>query len=100
MSTQRSKDRIQALKKEILKWEALNRIAKTQDYQEYLKPILEQAQINKWPDPVQENFSKIYRVEYGRALAFKEIQNILETAEAMIINLTKQINDPDKNYEI
>jgi len=39
-------------------------------------------------------------VEYGRALAFKEIQNILETAEAMIINLTKQINDPDKNYEI
>ena len=112
MSTKNSKDnqqssqqinrdnRIRLLKQELQKWEAFNRISKTEDYLKYLKPLLEQAQVNKWPDPAQENFSRIYPVEYGRATAYKEIQMLMESAEAMIQNISKQIKDPTKNYEI
>lgn len=52
-----------------------------------------------WPDPGQEDFSRTYPIEYGRATAYKEIQTLLDSAEKMIENITKQIADPDKNYE-
>ena len=62
--------------------------------------MLEKAQVNKWPDPLQDKFADAYKVEYGRATAYKEIFNIMELSEGMIKNLVKQINDPEKNYEI
>lgn len=92
--------RLTLLKQELLKWEAFNRMSHSQDYLEYLKPLLNQALHNKWPDPAQEDFDKKYIIEYSRAMAYKEIYDIMETAEAMIKNLTKQIKDPQKNYEI
>lgn len=30
--------------------------------------------------------------------AYKEIFNMIESAEAMAFNLSKQLKDPDKNY--
>jgi len=61
---------------------------------------LEQALNNKWPDPAQEDFDRKYIIEYSRAKAFQEIYETLERAEATIKVLTKQIKEPDKNYEI
>jgi ribosome-binding ATPase YchF (GTP1/OBG family) len=88
------------LKQELLKWEAFNRLAQSQDYLQYLKPVLQQALTNKWPDPLQTNFGDAYKVEYARAKAFEEIINIMASAESMIKNLVKQLEEPEKNYEI
>lgn len=97
-------DKKQTLKKEMLKWEALNRIFSTKDYQLYLKPILEGAFTNIWPDPTKassyEEFHKQYSEQYGRAMAYKEIFSMLEGAGRVLENLTKQVNDPDKNYAL
>ena len=94
------------------KWEALNRIAHSQDYQKFLKPILENAFHNSWMDPNQldkngrplfpthEAFHKAYTEQYGRAVAYKELYNMLDGAGAVLENVAKQINNPDKNYEL
>lgn len=37
---------------------------------------------------------------YGRSQAYKEIFNMIENAESMTVNLSKQIKDPEKNYEL
>jgi hypothetical protein len=55
---------------------------------------------NKWPDPSQEDFDRKYIIEFSRAKAYEEIYNMLEMAEEMIKNLSKQIKDPQKNYEL
>lgn len=85
------------MKQEALKWEALNRLSKSPEYLEYLKPILEQAFNNLWPDPAEsetvEGFFKQYTEQYGRAMAYKEIFNILSNASAVVINLSKQQDD-------
>jgi len=88
------------LKQELHKWEGLNLLAHNQEYQTYLKPLLQQAFHNKWPDPAQEDFDRKYIIEFSRAKAYEEIYNMLEMAEEMIKNLTKQMKDPQKNYEI
>ena len=59
-----------------------------------------QAQVNKWPDPLQDKFDDAYKVEYGRATAYKEIQMMMETSDKMILNIRKQMDTPEKNYEI
>jgi hypothetical protein len=92
--------RLTLLRQELQKWEAFNRLCHLKDYQDYLKPLLEQARLNKWPDPLQDKFEDVYKVEYGRATAYKEIQMLMDTAEGMIKNITKQMKDPEKNYEI
>lgn len=101
-----------ALKQEMQKWEALNRIFHSKDYQEYLKPILEGAFYNSWLNPneldkegrplfpTQEAFHKAYTEQYGRAIAYKELFNLLAGAGSVLENLSKQINNPEKNYEL
>ena len=100
------------LKKEMQKWEALHRISQSKDYTEYLKPILEAAFQNTWMNPNEltdsgepkfpnyESFHKAYTEQYGRAIAYKELYNMLSGAGAVLENLTKQINNPEKNYAI
>jgi hypothetical protein len=61
---------------------------------------LQSALNNKWPDPAQDDFDKKYIIEYSRAKAYEEVFNLMELAEKMIVNLRKQISDPDKNYAI
>ena len=92
--------RIVKLKQELLKQEALSRINKSQDYLQHLKPELETAFTNKWPDPSQKDFDRKYVIEFARANAYKEIFNKLATADHMIEAITKQIAEPEKNYEI
>jgi hypothetical protein len=99
-TTNQDNPKLVALKRALLQWEAFNRICHSQDYQEYLKPLLLSALNNKWPDPAQDDFDKKYIIEYSRAKAFEEIFSLMETAEPMIKNLTKQISDPQKNYEL
>lgn len=93
-------NRLILLKQELLRWEGLNRINKSVDYQTYLKPILEQAINNKWPDPAQEDFDRKYIIDYSRAKAFQELYETLARAESAIKALSKQVKEPDKNYEI
>jgi hypothetical protein len=88
------------LKQELLKWEGLNLLSHNQEYRTYLKPLLQAAFHNKWPDPAQEDFDRKYIIEFSRAKAYEEIYNMLEMAETMIKSLTKQMKDPQKNYEI
>ena len=94
----------QILKEEMRKWEALNRIYNSEDYQTHLKPILEQAFYNSWMNPSELNedgtpkfasleaFHKAYTEQYGRAIAYKELFNMLSNAGSVLENLTKQIN--------
>lgn len=57
---------------------------------------------NKWPDPSQaktvEEFHKQYSEQYGRAMAYQEIFNMLEQADKMARNIAEQINNPKKDY--
>jgi hypothetical protein len=99
-STLKQDNRSILLKQELGKWEAFNRLANNPDYQLHLKPLLLSALNNKWPDPVQPNFDKIYPVEYARAKAFQEIYTLMETSKTMIENIRKQMNEPEKNYVI
>lgn len=84
------------------RYQALLRICKSPDYQEHLKPILMEAFHNKWPDPSQSQdlaqFHKQYSEQYGRAMAFKEIYNMIETAEKASVELAKQMALPKKDY--
>jgi len=99
-STQQQDNRLTVLKQELGKWEAFNRLQGNPDYQQYLKPLLQQALNNLWPDPAQPDFEKKYHIEYARAKAYQEIYNILETSKTMIENIRKQMSEPEKNYQI
>lgn len=60
--------------------------------------MLQSAFLNKWPDPAQENFDRKYIIEYSRAMAYKEIFNLIEGAEKMAQVTAKQLKEPEKNY--
>lgn len=93
----------QILKQQLPKWEAFHRLSQQPEYKEYLRPLLQQAQVNKWLNPEEfpnlKAFHKAYTESHGRAKAYAEIQNILEGAEKMIENIKKQMKDPAKSYE-
>src|SRR3990167_86035 len=80
--------------------EALNRICQSEDYRLHLKPILEAQFHNKWLAPEQfpslKEFHKAYVEVQKRAEAYKEVRDLIETAEVNIINVTKQMNSPEK----
>ena len=99
-STPKQANQSPLLKQELNKWEAYNRLQGNPDYQLHLKPLLESAFNNKWPDPAQEDFDRKYIIDFARAKAFMEIYILLETSKTMIENIRKQMNQPEKNYEI
>lgn len=92
------------IKKQLSLYEGLHRLSSSSDYQNYLKPILQEAFQNKWPDPTQaktpEEFHKQYTEAYGRSMAYMEIFNLLANAGSVAQNLSKQLKNPDRNYEI
>lgn len=47
-----------------------------------------------------EQFHRAYNEAFQKAKAFQEIHDILSMAETTIQNITKQLNEPKKNYEI
>lgn len=75
-------------------------MAKSEEYLRFLKPILEQALNNKWPDPAQEGFERKYIIDFSRAKAFQEIYLMLENAETHILNIKKQLEKPVKNFSL
>lgn len=97
-------DKLRKVKEKLQEWEGLMRLQKSQDYQLYLKPILERAFQNLWPAPSEsktyEEFHKQYVEQWGRAMAYKELFNLLENAEALVNQLTKQLKDPTKDYSL
>lgn len=58
----------------------------------------------KWVDPSQaktiEEFHKQYTEQYGRAMAFQEVYNMLESAPDVARNIAEQIKSPDRDYAI
>ena len=88
--------------KELIRWEALDRISKLQEYQEHLRPILINAQQNKWLEPEKfktlDQFHKAYSEVYGRAKAFGEIQTMIDGASAMLKSLA-DVEGKKKSYE-
>jgi hypothetical protein len=88
------------LKQELNKWEAFNRLNSNPDYLNFLKPLLQSALNNIWPDPAEADFDRKYIIQFARAKAYKEIFDILETSGSMIDNIRKQIVEPEKNYSI
>lgn len=103
-STSQKHNNLNSLKQEALKWEALYRLSQTKEYQEYLKPILEEQFQNKWLDPAQfktlEEFHKAYSEAYGRAQAYKEIFNFIASSGKVAQNIADQIKNPEKSYGI
>jgi hypothetical protein len=89
--------------KEILeRYQALHRICQMEEYRLHLKPILEEAFKNKWPDPSQskstKEFHKQYTEQYGKAMAFRELFNMIEGAEKLANNLTQEMAKPKSSY--
>jgi hypothetical protein len=89
------------LKKQVKVQEGLHRIYQSQDYQEYLKPILEGVlQSSKWPNPKEykseEELLKAYREEYYQMEAYKGLANVLKNAGDTIIKLNDIIKAPKK----
>ena len=93
-------NRYNLLKQELDKWEAFNRLNSQPEYLNFLKPLLQQAFSNLWPDPAQPDFQNKYVIEYSRAKAYKEIYDLMETAGKMAENIRKQMSEPEKNYAI
>lgn len=83
--------------------QAFHRLAKTEEYQEFLKPFLMEAVSNTWIDPStfpnQEKFMESYQYNRAKAMVYQEIINLLESQEARIQQLQKHITAPDKNYK-
>ena len=92
------------LKAQLLVWEGRHRLSQSEDYQLYLKPLLMEAFNNLWPDPTQaksaEEFHKQYSEAWGKAMAYKELFNLLNSAEKMVEALSKQIKNPEKDFTI
>ncbi len=89
------------LQKKILLQEALFRIYKSQDVQEYLLPILSEAISNKhWVDPTDPEFEVKYKDAYYRTKIYKEILNIFSNSEEAIKALRAELNKPVKSYGI
>ena len=65
---------------------------------------MEEAFLNKWPDPSQfstsDEFHKKYTEDFGKAMAFKDLYNAIEGAEAMAQATAKQLKSPDKDYSL
>jgi len=84
------------------RYAALGAICKLPEYQNHLKPILQEAFQNKWPDPTQakgtKEFHKQYTEQYGRAMAYKELFNMIEGGESMAKTMAEQIASPKKTY--
>ena len=97
------KAKLHQLKQGLELQEALNRISQSEDYQEYLLPILLSAVKNKWLDPsgfkTYEEFHLAYSAAFGRAKAYGEIINMLAGSEAGANRITKAM-DPEPKYEI
>ena len=85
---------------ELLKQEAYNRLAANPDYLNHLKPLLLSAFSNLWPDPAQPDFDRKYIIQYSKAMAFKEVYDLLETAKGRIEAIREKMAEPKKNYEI
>lgn len=95
-----SKDQQKALEE----LRALSQICKSQEYQNHLKPRLAEAFTIKWLDPSQatnlQEFHKQYSEIYGRAMAYKEIYDWIETAEKTLIARVTQFDNAKKGYGI
>lgn len=95
---------LQQLKELANRFEGLHRLAQSGDYQKYLKPILEDAFNNKWPDPVEAKdaveFHKQYVEQWARAMAYRDIYNLLASAGKQAEAIAKQIKNPTKDYGI
>lgn len=91
----------QEVKLQLIRWQALNRLCKSTDYQQHLKPYLQQAFSNKWIDPSQfktlGEFHKSYTENFGKATAFQEIIDLLDSAELAEQQTQALLNKPEIN---
>lgn len=59
---------------------------------------------NKWLEPsefkTQEEFFKAYTEAHGRAMAYKEIIDLVGGSESKIASIKKAIDNSGKSYEI
>lgn len=65
--------------------------------------MLEQLQINKWPNPSnkpQEEFLVDYYVNYGKALMAREIAQLLNTSDKQVEYINEQINKVVNPYSV
>jgi len=74
------------------------------EWQDYLKPHLFQKFNNQWLKPEEfkdlQSFHKAYVEEYAKASFSKELVEMIENADKMIIEIKKQLELPDKSYGV
>lgn len=104
MDNQHNQDNQERSRQELQRQQALQRLNSSEDYQKYLKPLLEAQVLNKWLDPSSfptfESFHKAYSESFGRAAAFKEVLAYMSTAEAKIKVISDQLaGNLTKPYE-
>jgi len=92
------------LQKELKLQEGLSRVRASDDFQNYLLPILERAAHNKWVNPVEfedkEAFFKAYTESFMRAKAYEEIIQILEDASVRIDDIAKRLEKNENKKTI
>lgn len=81
--------------------EALFRIYKSQDFQEFALPIFEKAvSNNQWPDPslfpTKEEFLKKYEEEFYKTFAYKKILKVFKGSEDVIHKIRAELDKPER----
>lgn len=92
------------LQKELPQLEALFRLKQQQEWVMYLKPLLSLQLTNKWLDPTKypsnEEFIRAYDAMYGRAIAYQEIIDLIDSSESRIEEIKRQLEITEKSYGI
>src|SRR6185312_680130 len=90
--------RTQILRAKLDKAILLHNLYQSKECQQVLIPALKEASQIQWLDPTQPDFNLKYNLAYSKAQAYKEILNLLETAEAVMNKTRLELAEPEKNY--
>ena len=92
------------LKRDLAPLEAYSRLHKSPEWEMYLKPQLSQALTNKWLDPTKypsdPEFIRAYNQAHARAMAYKEVIDLVEGADQRIEEIKRQLEVTNKKYAI
>jgi hypothetical protein len=92
-------ERVKILQAKLDKAVRLHRLYKSEDCQQVLLPALKEASQIQWLDPADPNFQLNYQLAYSKAKAYKEILNLLESAEGIMNRTRLELGQPEKNFQ-
>lgn len=93
-----------AVKQQLEEASALARLAQSEEFVRYLKPILEAATVNKWIDPAtfpdKDKFFEAYEYNRAKASVYSDLIAFLEAQKARSEKLSEKSREGKKEYGI